>query len=421
MKVFHIADVHFNNKVQLLADIMKCGDFIVGKAMDEVPDLIAIAGDLFDEGVQLGSPASLAAIEFVYKCANVAPTVVIRGTTSHDAEGSINALAKLRTAHPTYVTDRLEQFAITNVYGDRHMVRIEEDGIIAHGAVAIISTLPSINKANVMATLSGSVTDTGRETMDLVRDVLQGWGVINEQARALGIPTILIGHGTVTGSQLSTGQTMAGKDLEYTTGDLYLAKCDLYCLGHIHKRQEWGNIFYSGSITRLNYGEQEEKGFYVHEIKHNVMTTGHVPFLAESRFVETPARAMRTKRPEGLPGVEVVEDVQQGDLVRIVYEVAESDIGKVDEQAIIDAAMARGAAEVKIEKQIIPTVRVRAEGISRLGSLEEKLLKWGETTGQGITAEISEKLALLEETEDPQTIIEHVYEGRVNEANSAAA
>jgi exonuclease SbcD len=400
MKIMHTADIHKKNQPHVLADIIKCCDFFIARAIEEKPDLIAIAGDLFDEGVQLGSPASLAAIEFVYKCGNVAPTIVIRGTTSHDAEGSINALAKLRTAHPTYVTDRLEQIAVTNVYGDRHMVRIEEDGIIAHGAVAIISTLPSINKATLMANLSGSVTDTSRETIDLVRDVLQGWGVINEQARALGVPTILIGHGTVTGSQLSTGQTMAGKDLEYTTGDLHLAKCDLYCLGHIHKRQEWGNIFYSGSITRLNYGEAEEKGFYIHEITDGTLS---------SRFVETPARSMRTKRPEGLPGVEVVEDVQQGDLVRIVYEVAEADIGKVDEQAIIDAAMAKGAAEVKIEKQIIPTVRVRAEGISRLGSLEEKLLKWAETTGQGITAEMSEKLSVLEETEDVNEILHELY------------
>ncbi len=421
MKSMHAADIHFNNKPQLLADIIKCCDFFIATAIEEKPDLITIAGDLFDEGVQLGSPASLAAIDFVYKCGNVAPTVVIRGTTTHDAEGSINALAKLKTVYPIYVTDRLEQVGLTTG-GFLTQVSLYRPGQEGEGIqgladrggdlLAVISCLPSINKANLMSTMSGSVADTSRETIDLVRDVLQGWGVINEQARALGVATVLVGHGTVTGSQLSTGQTMAGKDLEYTTGDLRLAACDLYCLGHIHKRQEWGNIFYSGSITRLNYGEAEEKGFYIHEITEGALS---------SRFVETPARSMRTKRPEGLPGVEVVEDVQQGDLVRIVYEIAEADVGKVDEQAIIDAAMAKGAAEVKIEKQIIPTVRVRAEGISRLGSLEEKLLKWGETTGQGITAGISEKLALLEEMEDPQAIIEHVYEGRVNEANSAAA
>lgn len=421
MKIMHTADDHFTNKMQLLADIVKCCDFFVAQAITEKPDLITIAGDLFDEGVQLGSPASLAAIEFVYKCGNVAPTVVIRGTTSHDAEGSINALAKLKTAYPIYVTDRIEQVGLTTS-GFMTDVWLGQEGQGIQGVsegggdlLAVISCLPSINKANAMATMSGSVTDTGRETIDLVRDVLQGWGVINEQARGLGIPTILVGHGTVTGSQLSTGQTMAGRDLEYTTGDLKLANCDLYCLGHIHKQQSWGNIFYSGSITRLNFSEEEAKGFYVHELSDGGNSVN-------SRFIETPARSMRTKRPDGLPGIEVVDDVQPGDLIRVVYEVNEDDVHKVDEQAIRQAALEKGAIEVKIEKVIRPRVRVRAEGISRLGSLEEKLLKWGETTGTGITKEIAEKLVLLEETEkDPQAIIEHVYEGRANETNSAAA
>jgi exonuclease SbcD len=413
MKIFHTADIHKKNQPHVLADIIKCCDFFVAQAIQEKPDLIIIAGDLFDEGVQLGSPASLAAIDFVYKCGNVAPTLLIRGTTSHDAEGSINTLHLLKTLYPVYVTDRIEQIAVKISTLKNTIDFVPVEGYEPSATGVIISCLPSINKANLMASMSGSVTDTSRETIDLVRDVLQGWGVINKQAKDLGIPTILVGHGTVTGSRLSTGQTLAGKDLEYTTGDLQLAGCDLYCLGHIHKRQSWGNIFYSGSITRLNYGEQEEKGFYIHELSGNGNPVS-------SSFIETPARAMRTKRPEGLPGVEVVEDVQQGDLVRIVYEVAEADVGKVDEQAIIDAAVAKGAAEVKIEKQIIPTVRVRAEGISRLGSLEEKLLKWGETTGTGITAGIGEKLELLE-TGEPEQIIQKLYQEVDHAADSVAA
>ncbi|OPY84309.1 MAG: Nuclease SbcCD subunit D [Syntrophorhabdus sp. PtaU1.Bin153] len=411
MKILHTADIHMNNKPQLLADIVKCCDYLITQAVQERPDLIVIAGDLYDEGVQLGSPASLAAIDFVYRCGNTAPTIIIRGTTSHDAEGSINPLDKLKTVYPVYVTDRIEQVALT----DRGFTKVVD----VDPPRAIISCLPSINKANLMATLSGSVTDTSRETIYLVRDVLQGWGVDNDRTRQVGIPTILVGHGTVTGSQLSTGQTMAGKDLEYTTGDLKLAAADLNLLGHIHKAQSWGNTFYSGSITRLNYGETEEKGFYIHEIKHNVMTTGHVPFLAESRFIETPARSMRTKRPEGLPSVEIVEDVQKGELVRICYEVNEEDVGKVDEQAIIEAAMAKGAADVKIEKVIIPKVRVRAEGISQEHSLLAKLQKWGETTGQAITVAVAEKLATIENAEI-ETVVDAYKEG-TNEADQVAA
>ena len=410
MKILHTADLHFTNKPQLLADIVKCGDFLTDFANNEKPDLIVIAGDLYDEGVQLGSPASLEAIDFVYRCGMIAPVLVIRGTTSHDAEGSIEPLNKLRTAYPVYATDQIEQICL---YHAAHSAFFDVPRDAQLLPDVIISCLPSVNKANVVSCCAGSsITDTGREAIDLVRDVLQSWGIINDRARGAGIPTILVGHGTITGSQLSTGQTMAGRDLEYTTGDLRLARCDLNVLGHIHKAQSWGNVFYSGSLTRLNYGEVEGKGFYLHEISGD---GGPV----RSRFIETPARSMRTKRPEGLPTLETVADVQDGELVRIVYEIAEEDVGKVDEQAIIDAALARGAVDVKIEKTVIPTVRVRAEGISREHTLLSKLQTWGDTTGKDITVSLAEKLALLEESEI-ETIV-NTYKESTDEANRVAA
>lgn len=410
MKIAHCADPHFQNR-PVLADIVKCSDYFVQSCFAEDVDLIVIAGDLFDEGVQLGSPAALAAIAFVKKCGDVAPTIVIRGTSTHDTENSIAVLNDIKAAYPIYATDKLEQVIFS---GNEFSPAIDCEGIkwnVSKQDLAdkygikqlLISCLPSINKAGVMAAhaAGAGVADTTRETMDLMRDIFQAWGVTNEQARGAGIPTILVGHGTVTGSQFSTGQIATGKDLEFTSGDLRLANCDIYCLGHIHKMQSWGNVFYSGSMTRLNHGETEEKGFYTHELSNN----GN-PGI--SRFIETPARSMRTKRPEGLPGIDTVEDVQQGELVRIVYDVAEADIGKVDEQAIIEAAYAKGAADVKIEKNIIPTVRVRAEGISRETRLEGKLLKWADTTGTGITKEISEKLAVLE-VEDVEEAISKLY------------
>ena len=398
MKIAHTADPHFQNK-PVLDDIIKCSDYFVDTCLAEDVDLILIAGDLFHEGVQLGSPASLAAIAFVKKCGDMAPTIVIRGTSSHDAENSIAVLNDIKAAYPIYATDRLEQVGLCQ----NNVWRIFPDNEPPYDPYKVfISCLPSVNKAGVMAAhaAGAGIADTSRETMDLMRDIFQAWGVKNGQAREAGIPTILIGHSTVTGSQLSTGQTMVGKDLEFTAGDLQLANCDLYCLGHIHKAQAWGNIFYSGSITRLNHGETEAKGFMIYEF-NNLKNL-------KSRFIETPARSMRTKRPEGLPGIEAVDDVQQGELIRIVYSVAEADIGKVDEQAIIDAALAKGAADVKIEKNIIPTVRVRAEGISREIHLEGKLMKWADTTGMGITKEIGEKLAVLE-VEDVEEAISKLY------------
>lgn len=74
---------------------------------------------------------------------------------------------------------------------------------------------------------------------------------------------------------------------------------------------------------------------------------------------------------------------------------------------------------MKIEKTVIPTVRVRAEGISREHTLLSKLQTWGDTTGKDITVSLAEKLALLEESEI-ETIV-NTYKESTDEANRVAA
>jgi exonuclease SbcD len=384
LRVLHTGDLHFtdNNKTGLLDDIIKCTNHLIDTAEEARPDAIVIAGDVYDEAVVFGSSASLAAAAFIRACAGIAPVLIIRGTSSHDAPGSVGLLGELAGSFPIYTIDWPGQVGLV----DNRFTTIVEGA----RPKVFISCLPSVTKANVVAANLGALRDSSLDTVSLIREMLQGWAITNQSMREAGVPTILMGHCTVTGSQTSTGQVMTGRDLELTTGDLKLAGCDAYLLGHIHKNQSWDTIFYCGSITRLNHGETEAKGFYIHDIHEGVV---------ESSFYETPARLMRTKRSEGLPTIDTVADVQRGDLVRVVYEVAEEDLHKVDEEAIRAAALARGAVDVKIEKTIIPRIRVRAEGISRATTLEDKLMRWAETTSAEITREVIEKLALLEDHE----------------------
>jgi exonuclease SbcD len=232
----------------------------------------------------------------------------------------------------------------------------------------------------------------------LLRDLFQAWGITNEKANRLGIPTIFVGHGTVKGSRLSTGQRVTDPDAEFGIADLRLTKAVLVCLGHIHMRQQiQDNAFYSGSITRADHGETEEKGFFLHTIAER---------RVESRFVETPARKMRTLAPAGtLPDASLIEEIEEGDYVRIVYSIREEDVAQVDDAALRRLAYEKGAARVKIEKTVLPMTNVRSEGISRLKSLDEKLKRWGEMNGQPITASLLDKLRRLQ-TLDEQTIIE---------------
>jgi len=54
MKILHCADLHFNNST-LLPEIVKCADFMAKAAVTHRPDLVAVAGDVFDEKIPLGS------------------------------------------------------------------------------------------------------------------------------------------------------------------------------------------------------------------------------------------------------------------------------------------------------------------------------------------------------------------------------
>src|SRR6202140_1000704 len=63
---------------------------------------------------------------------------------------------------------------------------------------------------------------------------------------------------------------MAGFDHEFPTGSLFGAGAQAFLLGHIHKHQSWEQdgrvIAYAGSIGRLHYGEQGDKGFLIWEV-----------------------------------------------------------------------------------------------------------------------------------------------------------
>ncbi|MGD0231609.1 MAG: metallophosphoesterase [Syntrophorhabdales bacterium] len=396
-KILHCADLHFDDERGRLQNTVECCDRIVETARVESPQSIVIAGDIFERGLILGSPGTLAAIDFVYRCGNIAPVVITSGTPTHDAANSTEVFNKLSTKYPIYATGLPRQVCLTKEE-PRGFIEVNGDGGSLPGSALVVSCLPSVTRASLMAMASLSIDAAGIECAEVLRDLFQAWGVTNEKANRLGIPTILVGHGTVKGSRLSTGQRVTDPDAEFGIADLKLTKAALVCLGHIHMRQQLqDNTFYSGSITRADHGETEEKGFFLHTINEEVVT---------SRFVETPARTMRTlEATEKLPDASLLETVKEGDYVRIVYSIREEDAALVDDAALRRLAYEKGAAHVRIDKTVLPMTNVRSEGISRLKSLDEKLKRWGELNGQPVTTSLLDKLRQLQ-TADEQAILD---------------
>ncbi len=395
MKILHCGDIHFRN--DLVDEISKCADFMVDTAKKENVNLSIIAGDLFNERHTYDSEAFMYAVSFIKKLSEVSPVYVLKGTNSHDGT-SIKFLETLNTGHPVYVA---EEIGYTMFLTDFKTVDYEKlitglkKGVYAS---AIILSIPPVSKANLLAHGDNGMEESRLDTIEALRNVLQMFGMIVEEARYADIPVILVGHLTVTGSTLSTGQQMVGRDIELGAGDLRMAFADLVCLGHIHKVQSWGEIFYSGSLTRLNFGEEEAKGFWIHELSGNNLTS--------SRFIETPARKMITVDLDNESTETELANIPEGACVRIKYQTTEDKVHTFDELSLKENLLNAGASEIKIEKTVIPVERVRAEGVSKLNSVEEKLRKWAETTGIEITGSVIEKMHLLEQEDHESTLLE---------------
>ena len=102
-----------------------------------------------------------------------------------------------------------------------------------------------MTKAGILAGRDLSVDEGNREIAELVRDLLQAWGMLNDTANNLSIPTALVGHCNVTGAKLSTGQKLMGREIEVGVADIILAKARINCLGHIHKAQRLGRSIFT--------------------------------------------------------------------------------------------------------------------------------------------------------------------------------
>jgi exonuclease SbcD len=233
-------------------------------------------------------------------------------------------------ALPVHVADRLQQVALmeNGCWRESPGWRFEQ---IPLGARAVFSCVPTVNKAVVAAAVGA--TEAAAAVGEQLTTLLRGFAPINEAARAAGVPTIGVSHGTVYGCVTEHGVPMAGFDHEFTTGSLFGAATQAFLLGHIHKHQSWEQdgrvIAYAGSIGRLHYGEQGDKGFLIWEVE-----------AASVRFelIATPARRTVEISFDGMPNLEELQQIanqrRHRGIRAVRWTMPEEDRHEVDRSAI---------------------------------------------------------------------------------------
>ena len=374
IRIAQFSDIHYAGGANF-QEVHRCFSFAVDEAIRQGIDCAVISGDSTDHALDVHSPAVAALATNVRRLADHCPVIMLHGTWSHEPPGTLNIFRLLGGRYPVHVADRIQQVALLpdGRWEGSEGWRFES---VPDGAAALFSCVPTVNKAMVAAAV-GATAAAGAVGEELAA-LLRGFSPTNEAARARGIPTIGISHGTVYGCITEHGVPMAGFDHEFTTGSLFGAATSAFMLGHIHRHQFWERdgqvIAYPGSIGRLHYGEDGEKGFLLWEVGAAIVRFALIP---------TPARRTVEISFDGLPDLEELKTRAQqaqvsGAFVRVRWNVPEEDRASVDRRAI--EAVLAGAAEVKLEGRIIPVVRTRAAGISREGSIAGKVRAWAKAT-----------------------------------------
>jgi len=244
LKILHTSDWHIGRTLDgndLAAEQAEVLEQILGFATTHEPDVIVIAGDVYD----LPSPSAASqqlCNEYIIKLGRVAPVLIIPG--NHDSRNRFKALEEFAEASNIHITSQIHEVI-------QRAFEFEEDEDKVR-----IYCLPFVAPNNVRG-LEGfeGITLTHQGVVEALMER------IREDADTHSSRIITVAHLFLTGGEQS--KSKAERDIEY--GGVHDIKAssfsgsDLVLLGHLHRPQTPSKsrpvAHYSGSIMRYSFSE----------------------------------------------------------------------------------------------------------------------------------------------------------------------
>jgi predicted phosphodiesterase len=383
MKILHIGDTHLTDAA--LEDLRPCTEHVVKVATEERPDLILHAGDLFDSRqVRVESDCCRYAVDWISRLADIAPLAYCLGTPSHDGRAP-EILRNVRAENEI------------QVFTEPGQVLLDTGGFRA-----LLSVLPAPTKQFWQS--EAGIEQTDVEIANALGIILAGFGA--KYKEDMDFPFhILLGHWSVRGAAISDTQIMVGREIEVARDQIDLAEPDLVCLGHIHKAQQVGpemKIFYSGSGHRANFGEMEEKGFWIYELSD---FEGRA--LVEPHWYPVPSRKLVKveldfANDEGLPvDLPALPDVREWDgntHVQLVLYVWQDEAEALDREAL-SALFLRACGSLDLRVIRVPRETVRSQNLLNLRTLPDKVRELAALRNEELPATVLAKARDLESLE----------------------
>lgn len=271
MKILHFADLHLGVETYgktdtatglstRFIDFLNAFDKLVDYALSNKVDLVLFSGDAYKSREPSQTQQRELARRISRLSAGGVPVFLLVG--NHDLPNSTGRATS---------TEIFDTLAVDNVYvsGRPDVYRIKTPS----GEMQVAS-LPWLRRSWLMAQLNKeeiknlSFEDINRRLEEKLTMLISDLAAKLDSS----LPAVLAAHVWVAGAKTgSEKMTTIGTEQTLLPGNVALPAFDYVALGHIHKQQvlqkEGPPMVYSGSLERLDFGEEEaEKGFYVVDI-----------------------------------------------------------------------------------------------------------------------------------------------------------
>lgn len=417
--IIHTADWHVCD--EKLEDARKCLGHLTAKAEKIKPDLIVIAGDIYNHRqVRQESEAARLAFSTIKTLANVSPVAILLGTPSHDGQAPLLTSA-INEDYPVWVANLPEAMLLcVEKFGSEVMFsKLSDRPPDTMEPVAFISAVPAFTKQYFQT--ASDIQTSDQEIATALGNIFAGFGgQYHDWSRGTkrSVPHILMGHWAIGGAFVHPAQAQAltGLEIEVARAHIALAKPSIVCMGHIHAQQKLGsNIFYPGSLFATDFGEMEAKGFYFHALQ--LAGEGAPWGVVGSEFIHTPSPllikivsdlyAVKQDATANVVLLQALKGLSPNPNAIIRHEIRiYQDMAHTIDETLIRETVAQklGPREYQMNISRMPRPNVRSARVLHVESLRDKLQARAEIINEPVSEEILLKADALEAYEREQLL-----------------
>ncbi len=258
MKILHTADWHLGNTFHSHSRLQEHEHFLswlVGTLSEEEPDVVLLAGDIFDSPNPSASAENLF-YKFLHDATDAVPGLqIVVCAGNHDSGGRLEAPEALLYTHNIYVRGTLRRNENDNPDYAAHIIPVSLRS--DPEAKAVVFAMPYLRSGDYAL---GLTQEEG------IREAFKQMERELKRSDFGGLPVVVCAHFYAAGAEVVESEhserlVVGGQDC--VDADKVCPKAAFLALGHIHKAQQVGaRSWYSGSALPMSFSEKK----YVHGV-----------------------------------------------------------------------------------------------------------------------------------------------------------